>query len=117
MPGVQPPIVVDEFFECEAAVRADPRWQEAMRKRGVTDFSPHHGRPVVGRATSASRTPERAPPHRPRADLGAARIPATTATPDRSRNLVDRRRPERDEVVEVQDHGVVPLPSEDGNYA
>ena len=37
VPGVQPAIVLDEFFECEAAVRADPRWQEAMRKRGVTD--------------------------------------------------------------------------------
>ena len=39
VPGVQPAIVLDEFFECEAAVRADPRWQEAMRKRGVTDFA------------------------------------------------------------------------------
>src|SRR5262249_41223283 len=38
VPGVQPAVVPDEFFECEAAVRADPRWQEAMRKRGVTDF-------------------------------------------------------------------------------
>src|SRR5262245_39461898 len=39
VPGVQPAIVLDEFAECEAAVRADPRWQEAMRKRGVTDFA------------------------------------------------------------------------------
>src|SRR5262245_8596355 len=33
VPGVQPSIVYDEFVEAEAAVRADPRWQEAMRKR------------------------------------------------------------------------------------
>src|SRR5262245_1407958 len=39
VPGVQPSIVFDEFVECEVAVRADPRWQEAMRRRGVTDFS------------------------------------------------------------------------------
>jgi primary-amine oxidase len=39
MPGVQPAIVLDEFFECEAAVRADPGWQTAMRQRGITDFS------------------------------------------------------------------------------
>ena len=39
VPGVQPAIVLDEFVECEAAVRADARWQAAMRKRGVTDFS------------------------------------------------------------------------------
>src|SRR5262249_60626066 len=39
VPGVQPAIVLDEFFECEAAVRADPGWQAALRRRGVTDFS------------------------------------------------------------------------------
>ena len=37
VPGAQPAIVLDEFVECEAAVRADPRWQDALRKRGVTD--------------------------------------------------------------------------------
>src|SRR5690348_6222034 len=39
VPTAQPAIVLDEFVECEAAVRADPRWQEALRRRGVTDFS------------------------------------------------------------------------------
>ena len=39
IPGVQPAIVLDEFVDCEAAVRADPRWQDALRKRGVTDPS------------------------------------------------------------------------------
>ena len=39
VPGVQPAIVLDEVLACEAAVREDPRWQEAMRKRGVTDLS------------------------------------------------------------------------------
>ena len=38
VPGAQPAIVLDEFVECEEAVRADPRWQEAMRQRGITDF-------------------------------------------------------------------------------
>src|SRR5207302_1982209 len=27
-----------EFFLCQDVVRADPDWQAAMRKRGVTDF-------------------------------------------------------------------------------
>ena len=36
--GVQPPVMFEEFLAAEAAVRADPRWQEAMRRRGVTDF-------------------------------------------------------------------------------
>ena len=37
--GVQAPIMVEEFMACEEVVQADPRWQEAMRKRGVEDFS------------------------------------------------------------------------------
>ena len=38
MPGVQPSIMVEEFLIAEDLVRKDPRWQEAMRKRGITDF-------------------------------------------------------------------------------
>ena len=37
--GVQAPIMAEEFMSCEEIVQADPRWQEAMRKRGVEDFS------------------------------------------------------------------------------
>src|SRR5579859_2835997 len=38
VPGVQPAIMLEEFVATEAAVRKDARWQEAMRRRGVTDF-------------------------------------------------------------------------------
>jgi len=37
--GVQPSIMVDEFFECEDAVKADPQFQTALAKRGITDMS------------------------------------------------------------------------------
>jgi primary-amine oxidase len=37
--GIQPPVMFQEFLAAEEVVRADPRWQEAMRRRGVTDFS------------------------------------------------------------------------------
>src|SRR5437660_1769806 len=37
-PGIQPPIMFEEFLTSEEVVRNDPRWQEAMRRRGVTDF-------------------------------------------------------------------------------
>jgi len=36
--GVRPPVPLDELAEIAAAVRADPRWREAMRKRGIEDF-------------------------------------------------------------------------------
>ena len=33
LPGLQPPIMLEEFLATEEAVRKDPRWQEAMRRR------------------------------------------------------------------------------------
>lgn len=36
--GVQPAITMAEFEECERAVRADSAFQDALRRRGVTDF-------------------------------------------------------------------------------
>ncbi|MBI3695251.1 MAG: primary-amine oxidase [Acidobacteria bacterium] len=38
VPGVQPEITPEELSSTPAIVRADPRWQDAMRKRGITDF-------------------------------------------------------------------------------
>lgn len=37
--GVQPSYLTEDTKIVEAAVRADPRWQEAMRKRGIADLS------------------------------------------------------------------------------
>ena len=39
VPGVQPRVMFDEFSECEAAVRANPEFQVAIKKRGITDPS------------------------------------------------------------------------------
>jgi primary-amine oxidase len=113
IPGAQAAIVLDEFFECEAAVRADPRWQEAMRKRGVTDmslamvdpwsagnfgFPEDEGRRLVRALTWVRRHPE---------DNGYARPVANLLT------VVDLSEMK---VVRVEDGGVVPLPPEDANY-
>ena len=38
VPGVQPSVMLEEFLAAEDIVRKDPRWQEAMRKRGIEDF-------------------------------------------------------------------------------
>ncbi|MGH7949211.1 MAG: primary-amine oxidase, partial [Candidatus Binataceae bacterium] len=38
LPGVQPPIGLVDFKEAADIVRADPGWQAAMRKRGITKF-------------------------------------------------------------------------------
>ncbi len=38
IPGAQPPIKLADIELTEKIVRADPKWQEAMKKRGITDF-------------------------------------------------------------------------------
>ena len=114
VPGVQPAIVLDEFAEIEAAVRADPRWQEAMRRRGVTDtslamvdawsagnfgFPEDEGRRLVRALTWVRRDAK---------DNGYARPVDGLLT------VVDLNEMK---VLRVEDGGVVPLPPEDGNYA
>jgi primary-amine oxidase len=36
-PYGQPPVMIEEFFRCEAIVKADPRWRAAVMRRGLTD--------------------------------------------------------------------------------
>src|SRR6266511_1118198 len=38
LPGVQPLITNTEYYEVPPLVRSDPRWQAAMRRRGIADF-------------------------------------------------------------------------------
>src|SRR5262249_16148384 len=109
VPGVQPAIVLDEFFECEAAVRADPRWQAAMRRRGVTDFSlamvdpwsagnfgieDEKGRRLTRTLTWVRRSPT---------DNGYARPVA---------NLIATVDLDEMKVIAIEDYGVVSLPPE-----
>jgi primary-amine oxidase len=111
--GVQPPITFDEFLECERMVQSDPTWQAAMKRRGVTDFSLAMVDPwsagYYGPADDPARrlvrtlTWIRTDEH----DNGYARPIEGLVT------LVDL---DRMEVVEVEDHAVVPLPTHDGNY-
>ena len=37
-PGARPPLAFPEFLHAQAAIKADPQWQEAMRRRGMTDL-------------------------------------------------------------------------------
>jgi primary-amine oxidase len=110
---VQPSIIYEEYALAGEIVRADPDWQAAMRKRGITDFARvqvdpwatgnfrvpwEEGRRVV-RAMSLWRdTPD---------DNGYAHpIENVTAFVD----LNERR------VIRLEDHGVVPVPTDPGRY-
>lgn len=38
VPGAQPSLMLDDALMFQSIVRADAQWQEAMRKRGITEF-------------------------------------------------------------------------------
>src|SRR5204862_632201 len=38
VPGVQPQVLLEEFFACEEIVKSDPGVQDALRARGITEF-------------------------------------------------------------------------------
>ena len=114
VPGVQPSITIDEFFACERLVRASPEWQAALRRRGVEDFelamvdpwsAGYYGvaddpkRRLIRALTWIRSHPD---------DNGYARpIEGVVAVVDMDAMAV----------VEIEDHGVVPLPAHAGNYS
>src|SRR5687767_5820342 len=114
VPGVQPSITIDEFFACERLVQASPAWQAALRRRGVEDFELAMVDPwsagYYGIADDSKRrliralTWIRAHP----GDNGYARpVEGVVAVVDMDAMAV----------VEIEDHGVVPLPVHAGNYS
>ncbi len=114
--GVQPAISPDEIAECGAAVKRSPEFVEALRKRGVTDpnlamvdpwsagayetdLPSDEGRRLVRALISVRSEP---------GDNGYARpVEGLLAIVDLNRM----------EVVRIEDHGVVPLPPESGNWS
>ena len=114
VPGVQPRIMFDEFSECEATVKADPQFQAALKKRGITDpnlvmvdpwSAGNYGfADEEGRRLALARNFLRSSP----TDNGYARpIEGVTAVVDLNSM----------KVLRVDDYGVVPLPPNPGNYA
>jgi len=111
---VQPSIMLDEFIECETAVKASPEFQEAIKKRGITDPSLVMVDPwsagyyaienEKGLRLSRALCWVRSSP----TDNGYAR-PIEGVIP-----VVDLNKME---VIRVEDYGVVPLPPNPGNYS
>jgi primary-amine oxidase len=110
---VQPGIMLEEFFAAEELTRADPRWQEAVRKRGVTDFSLAMLDPWATGYVPGTEPGRRL--IRPLTFIRSAEDDNGYARPVEGLiTLVDL---DKMEVVEVTDHGVTPLPPQPGNYA
>jgi primary-amine oxidase len=115
VPGVQPSVMLEEFLAAEDVVRKDPRWQEAMRKRGVTNFDLCMIDPWS--------TPNVEPGVGP--DDGRFVSPLTWVRDDPDDNgyahpvdgLVTKVDLDTLSVVSVEDHGVLPLPRKRANYS
>jgi primary-amine oxidase len=114
--GVQPPIMLDEFVECEEAVKRSPAFRAALARRGVEDVSlvmvdpwsagvyGDESADDLGRRLSRALCWVRSEP----ADNGYARpLEGIVAVVDLNAM----------EVVRIEDHGVVPLPPQAGNWA
>jgi primary-amine oxidase len=115
LPGLQPPVMLEEFVATEEAIRKDPRWQEAMRRRGVTDFD----MVMIDPWSVGYNGPEDG------AEQGRFLRPLTwvrAGDPDDNgyarpvEGLIVRFDLDRMEVVDIEDHGVIPLPPASGNY-
>src|SRR5919112_5631293 len=88
IPDIQPPIVLEEFDECEAACKESPEFQEALRKRGIEDMDRVLVDPWWARAAGSL-------PGLPLGDGRPLRRPAsrTVAQERIRRGRVQRRRP------------------------
>jgi primary-amine oxidase len=111
--GMRPALLFDDSYRATIALRANPEWQEAMRRRGITDFDKvqidpwptgNFGNPLEeGRRIARCICFYREEP----SDNGYAKpVEGVVATVDGARG----------EVLEVLDFGVVPLPVGRGSY-
>lgn len=115
-PEIQPAIMLDEFAECEEAVRRSDLFRKALAKRGVTDVDL-----VMVEPWSAGHYGTEVPEDRSRRLLRALCFVRSEAKDNGYARPLDGVVAVVDldemEVLRVEDYGVVPLPPESGNWA
>jgi primary-amine oxidase len=113
--GTQPPIMLDEFVECEEAVKRSELFREAMKKRGIDNVDL-----IMVDAWSAGYYG-----NEPAEDRGKRLVRALcwhrTEVHDNGyarpiENIVVVVDLNRKQVVRIEDYGVVPLPPQAGNW-
>jgi primary-amine oxidase len=114
--GVQPPIMLDEFTECEEAARRSPAFREACKKRGIEDLSL-----VMIDAWSAGHYGNEPPEDRGkrlcRALCWVRTEPTDNGYARPIENLMVVIDLNRKEVLRVEDGGAIPLPPLSSNWA
>ncbi len=116
IPGRFPSYLVEHMTGVEEKVREDPRWQEAMRRRGVTDFSLAMIDPWPAGYYGAQDHYDNSPlVCRPLTFMRAAPSEHGYARP--VEGFIVTFDLDAMAVIDVEDHGVVPLPPTAGNYS
>jgi primary-amine oxidase len=114
--GVQPPIMLDEFGECEEVVKRSPEFQAALRKRGVTSVDL-----VMVEPWSAGMYGAEAPEDKERRLMRALCFVRSEPKDNGYARPLDGVVAVVDlhamQVLRVEDYGTVPLPPESGNWA
>jgi primary-amine oxidase len=114
IPGVQPTIMVEEVFAFEQLLLDDPSFQEALKKRGITDFSL-----VTIDPWSAGNYGDEPEQHL-RLARGLTWVRSEPGDNNYARPvdgllaLVDLNAMK---IVRIEDHQVIPIPPESGNYS
>jgi primary-amine oxidase len=112
--GVEPAMTVDEFERVEAAVRTEPRFVEALRRRGIDDPSTVDVDPV---SAGAYGTPEEAGGRRVARVLAYVRPePGGNAYARPLEGVFGLVDVYTGELVHFEDRGIVPLPPGDGEF-
>jgi primary-amine oxidase len=111
VPDVQPQIMLDEMHEAEAAIKADPEFQEALRKRGVTDFDL-----VIVDPWSAGHYGDEEGRRLLRALAWIRSEMEDNGYAHPIENVVAVFDLNETKLVRIEDHGVVPVPKAPGNY-
>jgi primary-amine oxidase len=115
VPDRFPPFLEEDMFAIEALVRADPQWQAAMGKRGVTDFDLAMIDPWPAGYVSDADHPSSSPRLcRPLTWMRSAPGEHGYARP--IEGLIVTVNADAMKVIEVADHGVTPVPAHAGNY-
>ncbi len=114
VPGALPPFLWEELLGIEEAVKSDARWQAAVAARGVTDPSLCMVDPWPSGHTGPQDDPVHGRIARPLTFVRTSPNDHGYARP--VEGLVVTIAIDTMEVLEVEDHGVVPLPPHPGNY-
>jgi primary-amine oxidase len=116
VPNRFPSFMAEEMTGVEDAVRQDPRWQEAMLKRGVTEFE----LAMIDPWPAGYFGPEDEPGVSPRLCRPLTWMRSAPGEHGYARpieGLVVTFDLDSMTVVDVADHGVVPIPKHPGNYS